>query len=449
MTTLHLTKSIRQSPWRRGFLLIPLAVVCSALSPHARAVCQQGCDLSNSNTFLGDDTLLNNTTGNYNTAIGFNALYSNTMGILNTALGEQALYSNTMGILNTANGARALASNTTGSDNTANGSGALERNTTGGANTANGESALGNNTTGHENTANGLWALLSNTTGSDNTANGFFALESNTTGNSNTANGSEALESNTTGFQNMANGVNALFSNSTGYRNTANGYNALFSNTTGNRNTAEGFQALYNNTGSDNVGLGFNAGNNLTTGGGNVCIGYGVLGVAGESNTTRIRNVYTSVASGRAVYVNSDNKIGTLVSSRRFKDEIKPMAEASEAILKIKPVTFHYKKEIEPNGATMFGLIAEEVEQVDPALVTRNDKGEAEAVRYEAVNAMLLNEFLKEHRKNEEQQATIAQLKSGMEALIATVKEQEEQIQKVSAQLEASKPAPRTVLNNR
>src|SRR5215831_156372 len=121
MTTLHLTKSIRQSPWRRGFLLIPLAVVCSALSPHARAVCQQGCDLSNSNTFLGDDTLLNNTTGNYNTAIG-----------------EQALYSNTMGILNTANGARALASNTTGSDNTANGSGALERNTTGGANTANG-----------------------------------------------------------------------------------------------------------------------------------------------------------------------------------------------------------------------------------------------------------------------------------------------------------------------
>jgi len=111
--------------------------------------------------------------------------------------------------------------------------------------------------------------------------------------------------------------------------------------------------------------LGFNAGSNLTTGSGNVCIGNGVLGVAGESNTTRIKNVHSSVASGRAVYVNSDNKIGTLVSSRRFKDQIQPMDKVSEAILALKPVTFHYKKEIEPNGSIMFGLIAEEVEQVD------------------------------------------------------------------------------------
>jgi hypothetical protein len=124
-----------------------------------------------------------------------------------------------------------------------------------------------------------------------------------------------------------------------------------------------------------------------------------MFGVPGESNTTRIRNIYASVASGRAVYVNSDSKIGTLVSSRRFKDEIKPMDKASEAILAFKPVTFRYKKEIEPNGAIMFGLIAEDVEKVDPKLVTRNDKGEVEAVRYEAVNAMLLNEFLKEHQK--------------------------------------------------
>src|SRR5262249_43476754 len=147
-----------------------------------------------------------------------------------------------------------------------------------------------------------------------------------------------------------------------------------------------------------NVGLGFNAGNNLTTDSGNVCIGNGVLGVAGESNTTRIKNVYSSVASGRAVYVTSDNKIATLVSSRRFKDQIQPMDKVSEAILALKPVTFHYRKEIEPNGSIMFGLIAEEVEQVDPDLVTCNDKGEVEAVRYEAVNVMLLNEFLKAHR---------------------------------------------------
>jgi len=227
---------------------------------------------------------------------------------------------------------------------------------------------------------------------------------------------------------------------------------ALQSNTTGFRNTADGSFALYNNTGSNNVGLGFNAGLNLTTGGGNVCIGSAVLGVAGESNTTRIRNVYGSVASGRAVYVNSDNKIGTLVSSRRFKDEIKPMEKASEAILALKPVTFRYKKEIEPNGGIMFGLIAEEVEKVDAGLVTRNDKGEAETVRYDAVNAMLLNEFLKEHRKVEEQQATITELKSTVaqqqkdfQATIAQLTrrldEQASQIQKVSAQFAAASPS--------
>ena len=259
---------------------------------------------------------------------------------------------------------------------------------------------------GSGNTATGSSALFSNTSGTNNTANGSGALIRNTTGNNNTANAVGALSSNSTGFQNTANGVNTLYGNTTGFRNTANGNHALYSNTTGNNNTAEGFQALYYNTGSDNVGLGFNAGNSLTAGSGNVCIGSGVLGVAGESNTTRIRNVYASAASGRAVYVNSDNKIGTLVSSRRFKDQIKPMDTASEAILALKPVSFRYKKEIEPNGSFMFGLIAEDVEKVDPDLVTRDDKGEAETVRYEAVNTMLLNEFLNEHRTVQEQGAT-------------------------------------------
>jgi Uncharacterized conserved protein len=396
MKTLHPLKSIGRSPlWRdiprvqriwivRGFLLITLALACFALAPQARAVCQQGCDPSNDNTFLGDGALLNNTIGFGNTAIGFQSLYSNA---------------------------------------------------TGGANTATGSGALELNTTGVNNTANGYGALHSNTTGNDNAANGLFALYFNTVG-----------------FQNTANGVSALYFNTTGHRNTANGHQALLSNRTGINNTADGSQALYHNTGSDNVGLGFNAGNNLTTGSGNVCIGSGVLGVAGESNTTRIKNVYASVASGRAVYVNSDNKIGALVSSRRFKEDIKPMDKASEAILALKPVTFHYKKEIEPSGSVMFGLIAEDVEKVDPDLVTRNDKGEAETVRYDAVNAMLLNEFLKEHRKVEEQQATITELKKELEANAARQQKQIEALtaglQKVSAQLEVSKAAPRTVLSN-
>jgi len=234
-------------------------------------------------------------------------------------------------------------------NNTVLGIGALQNNVSGGSNTAIGWEALYFNTTGNVNTANGDIALQSNTTGSVNTATGESALASNTTGSDNTAVGGNALSSNTTASNNTATGYLALGDNTTGYRNTATGVNALFSNITGHDNTAIGFQALYqNDVGSDNVAVGFNAGNFLTSGSGNVCIGYGVLGVAGESNTTRIKNIYSSVASGRAVYVNSDNKIGTLVSSRRFKDEIKPMDKASEAVLALKPVTFRYKRRSNP-----------------------------------------------------------------------------------------------------
>src|SRR5262249_1634327 len=153
-------------------------------------------------------------------------------------------------------------------------------------------------------------------------------------------------------------GVSALGGNTTGNRNVAVGVNALQLNGTGSGNAALGFQALYSNRGSNNVGLGFNAGTSLTSGSNNVCIGYNVLGVAGESNTTRISNIYFSAASGRPVYVDADNKIGTLVSSRRFKEEIKPMDDTSEAILTLRPVSFRYKKEVEPHGGIMFGLIA-------------------------------------------------------------------------------------------
>jgi hypothetical protein len=218
------------------------------------------------------------------------------------------------------------------------------------------------------------------------------------------------------------------------------GASALKSNSLGSNNTAFGVNALLNNNGSSCVGLGINAGSSLTTGSGNVCIGQGVLGVAGESNTTRIRNIYSSVASGRAVYVNSDNKIGTLASTRRVKNDIKPMDKASEAVLALKPVSFRYKKEIDASGTLQFGLVAEEVADINADLVTRDSEGKPETVRYDAVNAMLLNEFLKEHKKTEKLEATVA-------SLIATVKEQAAQIQKVSAQLEASKPAPQVVNN--
>ncbi|PYL64979.1 MAG: hypothetical protein DMF25_05215, partial [Verrucomicrobia bacterium] len=306
-------------------------------------------------------------------------------------------------------------------------------------NTATGSQALYSNITGNHNTANGYSALYSNTA-SNNTAAGSEALFFNTTGNSNTANGAFALIFNKTGSNNTATGSQALQSN-TGSNNTATGSLALVHNTTGSGNTAMGLRALLNSTGSNNIGLGFNAGINLTTGSGNVCIGSSVSGVAGESNTTRIRNVYSSVASAQVVYVNSDDKIGTLASSRRFKDEIKPMNKASQTILALKPVTFRYKPEFDPGRTPMFGLVAEEVEKVNPDLVTRNDKGEVESVRYDAVNAMLLNEFLKEHRQVQEQQKQI-------ENLTALVKEQAAKIQKVSDKVEMSRPAPQMVDND-
>ena len=209
-----------------------------------------------------------------------------------------------------------------------------------------------------------------------------------------------------------------------------------------------GYQALVNNTGSSNVGLGDNAGSNLTTGIGNVCIGAGILGVPGESNTTRIRNVYASVATARAVYIDGNNKIGTLASSRRFKEEIKAMDGASEAILALKPVTFRYKKEVDSAQALSFGLIAEEVAQVNPDLITRDDRGKPETVRYEAVNAMLLNEFIKEHKAFLEQQRTVQQQHKEIDLLRAELKEQRALIQRVSDKIELSKFGPQTVLNN-
>src|SRR5882724_1538863 len=288
-------------------------------------------------------------------------------------------------------------------------------------NTVLGDDALLNNL-GVDNTAIGANALYSNTTGNFNTATGIDALFSNTTGINNTANGNGALVSNTTANNNTANGVAALAQNTTGFNNTANGVGALYSNTTGGRNTASGVSALnHNTTGFNNIALGFLAGDNLTIGNNNIDIGN--KGVAGEGNVIRIGKQGTQTATyvagvsgatvtGTAVVVNGSGQLGVAPSSQRYKEQIQPMDKASEAILALKPVTFRYKKELDPQGIPQFGLVAEEVEKVNPDLVACDEQGKPYAVQYEAVNAMLLNEFLKEHRKVEQQATTLSAVKS-------------------------------------
>jgi trimeric autotransporter adhesin len=348
----------------------------------------------------------------------------------NTAEGQAALFSLTTGTFNTAVGFFSLRSNTEGHFNTGVGAGTLLANV------------------GQQNTATGAAALLNNTTGVKNTADGVLALSSNTTGNSNTATGVGALFDNSEGFNNTAIGYNALLRNTTAGDNAAVGTTSLFNNSTGEFNVAVGSQALYNNvSGGSNTAVGDSAGFNIT-GSGNVCIGAGMNGFAGENNITRIRNVYGSAATERAVYVTSDNRIGTLVSSRRYKDDIRPMEESSKAIHSLRPVRFRYKKEVDPTRSLCFGLIAEDVAKASPELVTLDREGRPQTVRYEAINAMLLNEFLKEHRKVESQESRIQQQE-------ATIARQQKQIdalsaglQKVTAHLEMREAAPQTVLNN-
>jgi uncharacterized coiled-coil protein SlyX len=357
---------------------------------------------------------------------------------------------------NTAEGANALFSLTTGTNNTAIGFGALGSTTTGDFNTAEGSGALLFNTTGSQNTATGVNALVHNTTGSSNTADGVNTMFRNTTGFENAATGVQALFNNTTGFHNTAAGFQALFSNTTGNHNTADGDNALVHTTAGILNTAIGAHALDQNvTGSSNVALGFQAGLNIT-GSGNVCIGENILGLAGDSNITRIRNIgSTAQANGVFVTVGAGGKLGFQVSSRRYKEDIKPMDKASEALFALKPVSFRYKQEIDPARSFDFGLIAEDVATVNPDLVARDEDGKIVTVRYQAVYAMLLNEFLKAHSKVQEQEAVIAQVKSNAAKQEATIARQQKQIealsaglQRVSAQLEMSKTAPQVVNNN-
>jgi hypothetical protein len=319
----------------------------------------------------------------------------------------------------------------------------------------------------NNNTVHGDHALFSLTTGENNNAIGFEALFSDTTGSNNTATGFQALHENTSGSANTATGREALRANTTGGGNTGTGHFALALNTNGSFNTALGFFALSNSTGSSNIALGFGAGEQLTTGDNNIDLGN--EGVAAESNTIRIGTQIavqrhpahtatyiagisgTALGGGVAVRVNANGQLGTVGSSARLKQNIKPMDKASEAILALKPVSFRYKQELDPEGVPQFGLVAEDVAKVNPDLVARDAGGKVYTVRYEQINAMLLNEFLKAHRKAQQQEATIAQLKQDFQASVARQQKQIEALtaglQKVSAQLEVSKPAPRVVNN--
>jgi hypothetical protein len=390
------------------------------------------------NTAEGQNALLNLGTGIYNTGLGIYSLLSLTEGEFNTAVGAGTLLSNNASE-NTATGAGALLSNTSGDFNTATGTFALFSNTTGEGNNAFGVQALLSNKTGSDNTATGDGALFSSTTGDQNTASGVDALFSNTTGGQNTATGISALFFNN-GDQNTANGSSALGQNTTGNSNTASGAGVLASNTTGSFNTADGQFALANNiTGVDNIALGSGTGSNVTTA--SHVIAIGSLG-ANVSNTCfigNIRDVQTQNADAIPVVIDSTGQLGTASSSRRFKDDIKPIGEGSEAILALRPVTFHYASD--STNRSQFGLIAEEVASVNPDLVARDRNGDIYTVRYDQINAMLLNEFLKDHRKVQEQQHEIDSIK-------AELREQRALIQKVSTKIETTELAELATNNN-
>ena len=471
----NLIGSINRSPLRCGFFTMTIALCWFALSPPLKAVdCPSDCDNSIGQTALGFNVLAVNT-GFNNTGVGQGALQSNTSGGFNVAVGVLALSNNTTGQQNMAIGQEALANNIAGNFNMGIGFRSLFMNT-GSRNSAVGAAALRNNAGASDNTAIGSTAMVQNTTGEQNTAIGSAALSSNLASNDNTAVGWHALFA-TTASDNTAVGSEALESNTSGLFNTAVGTLALLDNIGGDFNTGIGRRALENNLGDNNTALGYNAGADITSGDNNTCLGRNSCGdtttgnnvvciganCVGENfdNRAYIPNIAAftqNFVAGTTAFVTvrlSDGKLGHPVSSQRYKKDIKPMGDSSELIYKLKPVTYRYKKTPEFQSDTLdYGLIAEDVAEIDPTLAIRDGKGQIEGLRDMAIYNMMLNEFLKEHKKVEAQQASIADLKSTvalqqkeMQVLTAQLKEQAAQIQKVSAQIEVSKPAPRTAAN--
>jgi hypothetical protein len=355
------------------------------------------------NTADGQNAGLSITTGLYNSAFGFDALVLLSDQSFDTAVGAGALFLDTAGT-NTAVGAGALLSNSTASDNNAFGSFALFNNDS----DASGAAAFNN--------AFGRQALSNNVDGDENDAFGDDSMEENTTGSQNTAMGDDSLDGNITGSGNVAVGKEAG--------------NSIID-------------------GNDNVVVGHNAGIGLVHANRNVAIGTEASGPFLDlDDTCFIGSIFNEPTSDpgtqTAVFVDQFNVVGIFNSSRKYKHDIQPMDKTSETLYQLKPVTFKFNSDWK--GSTQYGLIAEEVAEVDPSLVVRKN-GETVTVRYEQINSMLLNEFLKEHKKVEDQQASISQLKNEMQTLVAQLKEQAGQIQKVSAHLQVNKAAPQVVTN--
>ena len=319
---------------------------------------------------------LTSATGNYNSAFGVDALALNT-GNFNSGVGADALYFNT-GSSNTATGQTTLYFNTSGSNNTGDGRGALTYNTTGSNNTAAGYSALYNNKTGSNNVGTGVYALMSNKSGSYNNAFGY----------------------------------DALFANTNGTKNVAVGGSALYRSTIGNYNEAVGSQALYGNTtGSSNIGIGYQAGYYPQTGSNNIEIGAAGattdnatirIGTQGTQKATYVAGISgVNVTGGTAVVVNSKGELGVVSSSRRYKDDIRSMGNASSRLLSLRPVTFRYKQaDAKGQKPEQYGLIAEEVAKVMPELVVYNETGQPETVAYQALAPLLLNELQRERQRS-------------------------------------------------
>jgi hypothetical protein len=363
------------------------------------------------NTALGREALASATgTATGNTAVGRRALKHTTGGIEvyhgrnNTAVGDGALYENTTGGSNTATGHTALLFNTTGFGNTAAGVSALRFNTTGSGNTASGYTALGNNVTGYSNTASGEFALASNTSGSFNTASGALALVNNTTGSRNTATGDVALAGNTTGSANTAVGNVALLGNTEGDRNVAIGYRAGFNVTGANRD--------------DNI---FISNEGTATDSNRIRIG-----TQGNQDGTFIAGIHGTTVTGSTVLVTADGQLGVASSSAIFKEEVEELGEIGERLATLRPVTFRYRSEILPEGGPQIGLIAEEVAEIFPELVTRDAEGRPFGVRYDLLSVLSLAELQHQVAINRaqgeelaEQRRELAQLDALRERVVA------------------------------
>jgi hypothetical protein len=420
-------------------LVAALLTVLSATVPlTARSAC-----IGFANTCVGEYSFGAITTGEQNTGIGFATLYSNTTGSYNIANGTYALFSNSIGNFNVANGTYALFANTTGNENTANGVNALRSNTVGSYNTATGTNALYGNTTGGFNTAIGYRALLGNSGGGKNTAIGSESLYTNTSGGRNVAIGSDSLYTNSAGNSNTAVGTYAMQYNATGTLNVGVGTYALRDNANGEQNTGIGVSALLNNvSGQRNVAIGIAAGVNVR-GSDNIHIGGENLGLTSDEGVIRlgspafqhsafvagVRGVTTGQSNGVMVLIDSSGQLGTINSSRRFKEDIQPIGRVSEKLFGLRPVTFRYTQPFDDGSKPVqYGLIAEEVAEVMPELVVYGEDGKPETVSYHLLATLLLNEVQRDHRVMQAQADQLAELRRDNETQATRMAALEQQV---------------------